>query len=112
VGAVIRTKEFDERFYYNQNDLGAAFYSDHIMIKIWAPTASAVVLKLIHANSGKEELYVMARQRKGVWEKKLPLDKEGYYYRFLIDVNGGTNEAVDPYAVAATANSEYGVLIN
>lgn len=112
VGAVIRTKEFDERFYYNQNDLGAAFYSDHIMIKVWAPTASAVVLKLIHANSGEEELYVMTRQRKGVWEKELPLDKEGYYYRFLIDVNGRTNEAVDPYAVAATANSEYGVLIN
>lgn len=52
------------------------------MIKVWAPTASAVVLKLIHANSGEEELYVMTRQRKGVWEKELPLDKEGYYYRF------------------------------
>ncbi len=62
--------------------------------------------------AGKKNCTSWLVKEKGVWEKKLPLDKEGYYYRFLIDVNGGTNEAVDPYAVAATANSEYGVLIN
>src|SRR4051812_20142350 len=46
IGAVIRTDVFDEKFYYDKDDLGIKFSPDHTVFKIWAPTATQLKLKL------------------------------------------------------------------
>lgn len=46
IGAVIRTEEFDQRYYYNGNDLGVTYQDGCTVFKVWAPTATEVRLKL------------------------------------------------------------------
>ena len=37
---------------------------------------------------------------KGTWEIELSGNFNGYYYNYLVNVNGEINEVVDPYAKA------------
>ena len=46
IGAVIRTEAFDEKFYYDGNDLGVTINAGQTRFKLWAPTATQVKLKL------------------------------------------------------------------
>lgn len=112
IGAVIRTPEFDDAFFYNESDLGVVFTKQHIQLKLWAPTATDVKVKLINPKTLNKEYIGMARMKKGVWTAICGLEKEGHHYSYEVTVNGVTREAVDPYAIAASANSEYGVLVN
>jgi pullulanase len=111
IGAVIRTLEFDHLFYYNGQDLGVSYNKQHTQFKLWAPTATAVRLKL-NSPQGKQEIFEMVREDKGIWTLSIDGDIERYQYTFLVCVNLRWREAVDPYAVAVTANGEEGVIIN
>ncbi|MEW8974843.1 MAG: hypothetical protein AB2741_01550, partial [Exiguobacterium sp.] len=39
-------QELDERFAYSGNDLGATFSETAIHVRLWAPTAERVVIRL------------------------------------------------------------------
>ncbi|MFP3359967.1 type I pullulanase, partial [Planococcus sp. SIMBA_143] len=45
-GAVIRTEEFDQRYYYDGNDLGVTYQDGTTVFKVWSPTATEMRLKL------------------------------------------------------------------
>ena len=45
-GYVVRTKQFDDEFYYDGNDLGAVYSKDKTTFKVWSPFASEVKLNL------------------------------------------------------------------
>lgn len=111
IGSVIRTPEFDTLFFYNGQDLGVSYQPQYSEIKLWAPTATAVRLKL-HSTEGKDEIFDMVREEKGVWKLIKDGDLDGYKYTFLVCVNLRWREAVDPYAVAVTANGMEGVIVN
>ncbi|MEH7304388.1 type I pullulanase [Neobacillus drentensis] len=111
IGAVIRTDAFDEKFYYDGNDLGVTFQADLTWFKLWAPTATQVKLKLRPSNSSFSEIVKMKREDCGVWSVALNRDLELYQYSFLILVNQEWREAVDPYAKAVTVNGELGVIV-
>lgn len=111
IGAVIRTDSFDERFYYEGNDLGANCQENHTQFKLWAPTATQVKLKLRNPNNSFSEIIKMRREEKGVWSIAVYSDLEFYQYTFLVLVNQDWRESVDPYAVAVTANGELGVIV-
>ena len=110
-GAVIRTKEFDSKFFYKGNDLGAMVAGGATQFKIWAPTATQVKLKLRSPNEQYAEIIKMKREDKGVWTVKVPRDLELYHYSFLVCVNLEWREAVDPYAHAVTLNGELSVIV-
>lgn len=110
-GAVIRTDSFDEKFYYDANDLGVKCTDHQTIFKLWAPTATQVKLKLRSANSTFSEIVKMKREERGVWSFVYNLDLEYYHYTYLVLVNQEWREAVDPYATAVTANGELGVII-
>lgn len=110
-GAVIRTKEFDERFYYEGNDLGVKCDDKQTIFKLWAPTATQVKVKLRSHNSSFSEIVKLKREDRGVWSLVFNLDLEYYQYTYLVLVNQEWREAVDPYAVAVTANGEFGVIV-
>ncbi|WP_370296261.1 hypothetical protein [Rossellomorea marisflavi] len=75
VGAVIRTAAFDERYYYEGEDLGVRKVEGGFRFKLWAPTSSAVKLKLISKN-GEEAEHDMTREDKGVWTLEIQEDVE------------------------------------
>ena len=111
IGAVIRTNEFDRKFFYQGNDLGALVSDGETQFKVWAPTATQVKLKLRSPNEQYAEIIKMKREDKGVWTVKVHQDLELYHYSFLVCVNLEWREAVDPYANAVTLNGEHGVIV-
>lgn len=111
IGAVIRTKEFDDLFYYD-GDLGFVYTKERTTFTLWAPTAGKVKLRLFDRNNKTPQEFLMKREEKGVWTFTMDGDLEGRKYTFLVCVNLRWQEAVDPYAVALTPNGEHGVIIN
>ncbi|MGA9226753.1 MAG: type I pullulanase [Mesobacillus sp.] len=112
IGAVIRTEEFDQMFYYDGNDMGVHFTPEKTAFKLWAPTASKVKLKLFKSEETEHELISMERMDKGIWSIEVDRNLDSYRYTFLVCINLEWREAVDPYANALTANGEYGVIID
>ncbi|WP_071393798.1 type I pullulanase [Bacillus tuaregi] len=111
IGAVTRTRAFDEAFYYD-GTLGAAYHSEYTVFKLWAPTATGVKIKLNTADKSSQEMMDLQREDKGVWTITVHQNLENYLYTYLVCVNLQWKEAVDPYAVAVTANGEEGVIID
>lgn len=112
IGAVIRTMPFDEKFYYSGDDLGVTYGQQETAFKLWAPTATQVLLKLSSPEALDSEVIEMTREPKGIWIAAISKDLEYWNYSFLLCVNLEWREAVDPYAVAVTANGLLGVIIN
>lgn len=112
IGSVIRTVEFDQKFFYD-GPLGVHYAKKQTSFHIWAPTATKVQLKL-YTPQGMEELdpIEMSREAKGVWTVTVEKDLEGYGYSYLVCVNLVWKEAVDPYAVSVTANGKLGVIVD
>lgn len=112
VGAVIRTKEFDETFYYSKSDLGATLLPTKTVFKLWAPTATEVKVKLYKADESEPFFRIMNRGDKGVWTAEIEENLERYQYSYLACINLEWREAVDPYANAVTVNGEMGVVVD
>ncbi|MFX3623104.1 MAG: type I pullulanase [Ectobacillus sp.] len=111
IGAVIRTKEFDEAYYYDGDDLGVTYTPEQSIFKLWAPSASLAKVRIYEKN-GQYTDYAMERGQNGVWSAILPGDKERALYRYLVCVNLVWREGVDPYAKAVSVNGRYGVVID
>jgi pullulanase len=112
IGAVIRTVEFDQRFYYPGSDLGVNYSKDKVLLKLWAPTATEVKLKLLTPDEQEFQVLPLCRGDKGVWSIDLHGEFELYCYSYLVYVNAKWKEAVDPYAVAVTVNGTFGVIVS
>ncbi len=104
---VVRTKEFDQLFYYNGNDLGARYQREQTSLALWAPTATRVNLILYkHWSEEEGESYPCDRGEKGVWRINLQGDFENIYYHFEVYVNHTWRKVVDPYARFLSVNGE------
>jgi pullulanase len=112
IGSVIRTPEFDQRFFYEGNDLGVTYFYDKVSIKLWAPTATMVKVKLTAPEQEFGDEFIMNRNKKGVWFLEEKGNYDLYRYSFRILINQVWREVVDPYAVAVTANGLEGVIID
>ena len=77
-------KDFDDKYAYFGDDLGATYFKDHTEFRIWAPLASKVVLLLRKTLDDKFESFVMDRLEKGVYFISIPKDCDGYFYRYKI----------------------------
>ncbi|PEL12430.1 type I pullulanase [Bacillus sp. AFS017336] len=114
VGGVIRSNDFDEKYAYDGEDLGASYSNHSTQFKLWAPTASKVKLR-IYQSHGDEEKFtekLMERDGKGTWKVIIDQNCDGLVYNYLVCVNLIWREAVDPYAKAVTLNGKNGVVID
>ena len=108
--------EFDKKYGYNGN-LGVIYSEDNCKFILWAPTAKEVQL-VLYGNNGYEynckptDIYTMNKGVKGTWEIELSGNFNGYYYNYLVNVNGEINEVVDPYAKAVGVNGNRGMIID
>ncbi|RXI98628.1 type I pullulanase [Anaerobacillus alkaliphilus] len=111
IGQVVRTIPFDDRFYYD-GELGVSTSSEGTTFKLWAPTATKVVLVFYNYEEDGEQIFSPSRNNKGVWEHTTPQNLDGTIYMYRVKVDGVWREAVDPYAKAVTVNGEKGVVVN
>ena len=114
----VPTKLFDspafiDEYIYEGDDLGAVIHGDQTTFKVWAPTASRVVLNLFESGDGGTayESVDMERGEKGVWAFTAPCG-HGTYYTYTVTTAVGTAEAVDPYARAVGVNGERGMVVD
>lgn len=112
--SMFSSKEFEDAFYYDGDDLGAIWSKDKTNFRVWAPTASEVKVNLYKTGDQADliETVPMTKDVKGTWIVEKTGDLNGTYYTYSVTVNGTTNEAVDPYAKAVGVNGDRGMVIN
>ncbi len=110
---IFDSEYFAERYHYDGSDLGATPSGDSTTFKVWAPTASRVVLNLFEAGHGVDayKQVEMTQGEKGVWSLTEACG-HGTYYTYSVTTAVGTQEAVDPYAKAAGVNGNRGMVVD
>ena len=112
---VFDSEEFISKYTYDGNDLGATINGDgSTTFKVWAPTASKVVLNLFAAGNevAAYQNLEMTKADRGVWELNVPETGHGTYYTYSVTTAVGTQEAVDPYAKACGVNGNRGMVVD
>ena len=114
---IFDTDYFADNYHYDGTDLGSTINSDGtVTFKVWAPTASKVVLNL-YKNGAKNEFseedkqYEMVLGDKGVWSYTA-VAGHGTYYTYTVTTSVGTQETADPYTKAAGVNGDRGMVVD
>ena len=110
---IFDTDYFAANYHYDGDDLGAIINGSGTTFKVWAPTASKVVLNLFTAGNGVDayKSVDMVRGEKGVWAHTEECG-HGTYYTYTVTTAVGTQEAVDPYAKSAGVNGKRGMVVD
>lgn len=112
---VFDSSEFAAKYNYD-GELGVVFDGGSVCFKLWAPTASKVVLNLYQAGNGgpAAQTVNMIKGDKGVWTHEVEHkdDVVGKYYTYTVTTSAGAQEAVDPYAKSAGINGMRGMVID
>ena len=110
---IFDSEAFAQQYHYDGDDLGAVIHGDKTTFTVWAPTASKVVLNLFEkGHEGDAYKSVdMVRGDKGVWAYTEACG-HGTYYTYTVTTSVGTQDAVDPYAKAAGANGNRGMVVD
>ena len=114
---IFDTQWFADNYHYDGNDLGSTINADGTTTyKVWAPTASKVVLNL-YKDGGKDQFsaedkkFDMVRGDKGVWSYTAQ-GGHGTFYTYSVTTAVGTQETADPYAKAAGVNGDRGMVVD
>ncbi len=100
---------------YSGNDLGVNWSPEKTVFKIWAPTASAVKLRLYASGDGGKPLQTinLVKGHEGTWAISVKEDLKNQYYTFQTNVNGSwLNERPDIYAKAVGINGKRGMVVD
>ena len=110
---IFDSQYFADNYHYDGTDLGAVISGNTTTFKVWAPTASKVVLNLFEAGDGVDayKTVEMTLGEKGVWSYTEECG-HGTYYTYTVTTSVGTQEAVDPYAKAAGVNGNRGMVVD
>ncbi|MBR6920931.1 MAG: hypothetical protein IKH51_01930, partial [Clostridia bacterium] len=115
------TEEFDQKYSYAGDDLGATFDDEanatKTTFKVWAPTSTKLVVNLYNTGDYMTETapyasYDMVKGDKGVFSYTVNKNLDGKYYTYTVTNSKGTNEVVDPYAKSAGINGRRGMIVN
>ena len=110
---IFDSKYFADNYHYDGKDLGAVIDGSTTTFKVWAPTASKVVLNLFE--KGHEvaayKSVDMVRGDKGVWSYTEACG-HGTYYTYTVTTAVGTQEATDPYAKSAGVNGNRSMVVD
>ena len=108
--------DFEDAFTYTGDDLGATWTPEATCFRVWAPTATAVVLNLYTSGTAGTDDCIdripMTADANGTWTTEVEGDQNGVYYTYSVEVNGVVNEACDPYARATGVNGKRAMVID
>ncbi len=110
--------EFEKEFHYEGKDLGACYQKDGTEFKVWAPTASEVILHLYSTGSEAEKDAVhlrsleMIKGKQGVFSLRVEGELHGTYYTYEITVDGEARETADIYGKACGVNGVRSMVVD
>ena len=110
---VFDSSTFLNRYFYSGDDLGANVRDGETTFKLWAPTASKVLLEIFQVGNGGNAInrVNMTPEDKGVWSATVKCG-HGVYYLYHVTTAQGTQKAVDPYAKSVGVNGERGMVVD
>lgn len=110
---VVRSWRLIDQKYSYDGDLGPELKKDgSAVLRIWSPEADNVALRLYDKDDQYqiiEKELKMNKNKQGVWQITLNKENteienlEGYYYHYIVEDNGESNLALDPYAPSMAA---------
>ena len=110
------SQAFEEKYTYTGCDLGAAWFPNKTVFRLWAPTAEEAFVNLYRSgNPDADDLIGQIRMRadvKGTWVAERVGDLNGIYYTYRVFVDGHISEACDPYARTTGVNGERSMILN
>ncbi len=113
---VFSTKEFEDKYTYAGNDLGAVWTKEGTSFRVWAPTAAEVKVNLYQSGTeGTDDLIEsidMTADVNGTWIAKAEGDRNGTYYTYSAYVEGEWREACDPYARTTGVNGKRAMILD
>ncbi len=106
--------DFSTYPFYDKDDLGVFWSPEKTKIKIWAPTAKTVELRLYKDGQTGESFFKTNLQPSGngTWQTVLTGDYEGKYYTFRINDGDWLNETPDIYVRCVGVNGRRGQIYN
>ena len=113
-GDVYSSKDFEDVFYYDGNDLGATYSKENTTFKVWSPLAEEVKV-LLYKNGYEGSSYekiTMTKGDKGVWTATVQGDLNGVFYTYQFVHGDKTTEAVDLYARTTGVNGKRGMVVD
>ena len=110
------SEDFESMYTYAGDDLGAIWTKEKTTFRVWAPTATSVKVALYQSGTaGTDDLIEqleMTADASGTWVAEKEGDLNGVYYTYVVDVDGVTNEACDPYAKTTGVNGLRAMVID
>ena len=101
--------------YYGGNDLGVTYSKTHTTIRIWAPTANIVELRIYKQSQGGSAIRIdqFEQGENGTWIINLHGDLNGYFYTIRVNDNiGWLNETPGIDAKAVGINGHRGLIFD
>ncbi len=109
-GEIVRTKLFDELYYYDGDDLGFTYHKNATTFKVWTPVAKEISVILLKEDG--EEKHPMRYKNQGVWQIRIEGDLEGQAYLLEAYLNGERKRFNDPYAISSRSNGKANYIID
>ncbi len=110
------TPEFEEKYSYYKNDLGAVYSKEQTAFRLWAPVAERAEVRLYKTGNPDEkdliERLPMRSDENGTWVVEKYGDLNGVFYTFAVIRNGEEYEAADPYGKACGVNGIRSMVID
>ena len=108
---------FESEFTYTGDDLGQTYTKESTTLRVWAPTANAVSVRLyadgdVKAQPMHDEEIPMTADVNGTWVVTLEGDLNGTYYTYNVDFGAKQSEAADPYARTTGVNGNRSMIID
>lgn len=116
--------DFNNKYAYSGNDLGATYSKEHTSFKVWSPFVKSITMRLYNSGTpvslDKEKGddthadYPMNKGENGIFSITVPGDLQGKYYTYLVtsSVYPEGKEIVDPYAKSAGINGLRGMIVD
>jgi pullulanase len=105
----------DNYHIYTGNDLGITYSPAETKIRIWAPSASAIILRLYNEGINGNSIHTdsLIKDISGTWTRTLTGDWKNKYYTLQVRIgNKWNNEVPDMYAKAVGVNGNRGMIVN
>lgn len=120
------SKDFNYK-YNTDEELGALYTPSSTTFKVWAPTASSVLLLLDYVDAqlvdwgddmkayrdlkdNSRNIIALKRGDRGVWSVTVNGDLHGKKYEYALMIHGVYNRCIDPYATACTNDGKTGIV--
>ena len=96
---------------YEGQDLGVTYTQRKTTIRVWAPTAKNVELRIYEKSTGGEAIRIdqFVKAEKGTWTIALSGDVKGYYYTLRVNDGDWLNETPGIDARAVGTNGQRGL---